>query len=49
MCADGDTLVLSDGQVYQPADASFLRVWRASAADDPCERLDGDVILTVVA
>jgi hypothetical protein len=49
LCADGDPLALSDGEVYQPADASFLRVWRASAAGDPCERLDGEVFLTVVA
>lgn len=48
-CAEGDALVLVDGEVFVPGDASFLRGWRATASGDACERLDGEVILTLVA
>ncbi len=49
ICAEGDTLALLGGQIYLPADASFLRVWRGTASGDPCHRLDGAVLLTLAA
>jgi hypothetical protein len=49
ICADGDATALADGEVFVPADASFLRIWRATATDDPCHRLEGEVTLTLVA
>jgi hypothetical protein len=49
ICADGDSVVVADGQVFVPADASYLRFWRATATADPCHRLEGEVTLTLVA
>jgi hypothetical protein len=47
LCDAGQVMVVADGEVFQPGEASFLRGWRVSG--DPCGRLEGVVILTLAA
>ena len=49
LCDAGQVMVVADGEVFQPGDASFLRGWRGTVSGDPCGRLEGVVILTLAA